>query len=154
MKKIIFLAVLFLLLAVYVQSGFAHCEIPCGIYDDEMRISMIEENIKTIEKSMTKIIGLSKDDNKNYNQIVRWVQNKEKHATELMHIVTQYFMTQRIEPVDQKDKEAHAQYESKLSVLHQMLIYAMKAKQATDLSHVEKLRSLVTQFRGVYFKKE
>lgn len=153
MKKILFLSALFLLLTVYAKSGFAHCEIPCGIYDDEMRISMIEEDIETIEKSMNQITELSKEDNKNYNQIVRWVQNKEEHATELMHIVTQYFMTQRIKSVDQKDKEAYAQYQSKLSVLHQMLIYAMKSKQTTNLSHVEKLRSLAIQFRGIYFKK-
>ena len=32
--------------------------------------------------------------------------NKEEHANQLQHIVTQYFMTQRIKPVDQKDEAA------------------------------------------------
>ena len=29
------------------QSAFSHCEIPCGIYGDKMRVDMIEENIRT-----------------------------------------------------------------------------------------------------------
>lgn len=153
MKKLIFVLIFIFLSILYIRPGFSHCEIPCGIYDDEMRVSMIKENITTIEKSMNQIIELSKEGIKNYNQIVRWVQNKEKHATELMHIVTQYFMTQRIKPVDQKDKVAYAQYENKLSLLHEMLIHAMKAKQTTDLSHVEKLKLLVAQFSDIYFKK-
>ena len=38
--------------------AWAHCEIPCGIYDDHMRIHMIEEHITTIEKSMQQIVVL------------------------------------------------------------------------------------------------
>ena len=77
---------------------FGHCEIPCGIYDDEMRIKMMAEHITTLEKSMKEIMALSKAPAINYNQIVRWVMNKETHATEFQGIVTQYFMTQRIRP--------------------------------------------------------
>jgi len=122
----------------------AHCEIPCGIYDDEMRVNMIAEHITTIEKSTKKIVELSGQKPINYNQLVRWVSNKEHHANELQHIVTQYFMTQRIK-LDTKD------YAKKLGVLHKMLIYAMKCKQTTDLSHISTLRSLLKEFQGLYF---
>ncbi len=37
-------------------QAFAHCEIPCGIYDDEMRIKIINEHIVTVEKSMNQIV--------------------------------------------------------------------------------------------------
>ena len=30
----------------------AHCQIPCGVYDDAMRVKMIEEHTLTILKSM------------------------------------------------------------------------------------------------------
>ena len=53
----------------------AHCEIPCGIYDDQARVKMIEENITTIEKSMKEILQLEKDNPVNYNQLVRWIMN-------------------------------------------------------------------------------
>ena len=96
------------------------------------------------EKSMKKIMELGKSNPANYNQIVRWVSNKEEHATEVQHIVTQYFMTQRIKP-DQK------KYSDKLIVLHKMLIAAMKCKQTTELAHVEALRKHLKEFEELYF---
>ncbi|MBT8354275.1 MAG: superoxide dismutase, Ni, partial [Desulfofustis sp.] len=94
-------------------SVLAHCEIPCGIYDDEMRMSLILEHAGTIEKSMTQINELEKGGNA--NQLVRWVTNKETHANEVQHIVTQYFLTQRIK-FDAPD------YAKKLAALHEMLV--------------------------------
>ncbi len=129
-----------------VRNASAHCEIPCGIYDDEMRIKMISEHITTIEKSMNQILKIEKENQANSNQLIRWVMNKENHATELQEIVYQYFMTQRIK----LDAENYAK---KLGVLHQMLIYSMKCKQTTNLEHVDKLRSLVKEFRTLYFNE-
>jgi len=131
----------FLFLASYAA---AHCEIPCGIYDDAMRITMITEHTATIEKSMNQIKELEQEKNHNSNQLIRWVMNKEKHADQLQEIVTQYFMTQRIK-LDTKD------YDKKLALLHQMLVYSMKCKQTTDLSHVNKLKELVKEFQSLYF---
>ena len=122
----------------------AHCEIPCGIYDDQLRADLIAEHSTTIEKSMKKIVELSKQNPVNYNQLVRWISNKEKHADEIQHLVTQYFMTQRIKPDAKK-------YSEKLAVLHKMLIYAMKCKQSTDVAHVSTLRSLTKEFEILYF---
>jgi nickel superoxide dismutase len=122
----------------------AHCEIPCGIYDDQLRADLIAEHLTTIEKSMNKIVELGKQNPVNYNQLVRWISNKEKHAGEIQHIVSQYFMTQRIKPDAKK-------YSQKLAALHKMLIYAMKCKQTTDAAHVSTLRSLLKEFETLYF---
>jgi len=127
-----------------VSYASAHCEIPCGIYDDQMRINMIDEHITTIEKSMKQIIELAGQKPTDYNQISRWVMNKEDHANELQHIVTQYFMTQRIKFDTEK-------YSEKLTLLHKLLVYAMKCKQTTDLAHIATLRSLLKEFQGLYF---
>ena len=135
----------FAILLVFFSAGMAgaHCEIPCGIYDDAMRLDQVAEHIKTIEKSMNKIKELGKGNPLNYNQLVRWVSNKETHANEIQHIVTQYFMTQRIKPDAKK-------YAEKLKVLHHMLIYAMKSKQTTDPANTEKLKSLLKEFEILY----
>lgn len=130
---------------------FAHCQIPCGIYDDGLRFTMIAENITSIEKSMKQIVELSKEAGQNLNQIVRWVQTKEKHADDTSYILTQYFLTQRLNPADKSDPKAYDQYVNKLTLLHQMLIYSMKAKQTTDLTNVEKLRALLADFRAAYY---
>jgi nickel superoxide dismutase len=137
--------------AMPLSMAFAHCEIPCGIYGDEMRIAMIKEDIATIEKSMNQISDLSKQQNPNYNQLVRWVQNKEHHADRIRDVVTQYFMSQRLKhPKKEGSKEARA-YEKKLSLLHQMMVHAMKCKQTIDLAHVEKLKTLADTFEQAYF---
>ncbi len=133
---------------------YPHCQIPCGIYNDEMRFTMMEEHIQTIEKSMKQIIELSKEPAENANQLVRWVLNKEQHADELAEIVTYYFLTQRIKPVNEDDAAAFKDYLVKISLLHKMLVAAMQTKQTTDLNNVEKLRSLSQDFHKTYFKKE
>lgn len=127
-------------------AAFAHCEIPCGIYDDELRVKLMYEHATTIEKSMKMAAELAQKEPANFNQIVRWITNKEEHADKIQHIVSQYFMTQRIKPDMEK-------YADKLAVLHQMLVAAMKCKQTGDVSHVETLRSLLKKFEGLYFEK-
>ncbi|MHC5061459.1 MAG: superoxide dismutase [Ni] [Planctomycetota bacterium] len=130
---------------------FSHCQIPCGIYNDPARFDTISEHITTIEKSMKQITELSRQDESNTNQIIRWVQNKEKHADDISHIVTYYFMAQRIKPVDKSDTGQYELYVKKLMLLHEMLFYSMKAKQTTDLSYVGKLRGSLGEFRKAYF---
>lgn len=136
------------------QNVYSHCQIPCGIYNDEMRFKMIEENILTIEKSMKQIIELSEQPDKNFNQIVRWTLNKENHADEIAHIVSYYFLAQRVKPVSEKDAEAYKKYLAQITLLHEMIVYAMKVKQTTDLAQVEKLSSHLKAFHKLYFIKE
>lgn len=136
------------------SNVYAHCQIPCGIYTDELRFQLIEEDILTIEKSMKEIVELSKQNPVNYNQLVRWITNKDDHASKIQEIVDAYFLTQRIKPVEATDQKAYQEYTYKLSLLHQMLVYAMRAKQTTDLANVEKLRSLLKEFREAYFGPE
>ena len=131
----------------------AHCQVPCGIYDDPARFAMLEEHVTTIEKSMKRIQALSKEGEKNWNQLVRWINTKDDHADEFSHIVTHYFLAQRIKPVDASRKEDYAKYVRELTELHGMVVYAMKAKQTVDLSNVEKLRDLVQRFRASYLAK-
>ena len=138
---------------IFASIAYSHCQIPCGIYNDQTRFTMIAENITTIEKSMKQITELSKDDKSNMNQIVRWVQNKEKHADDTSHIITHYFMAQRLKPADKADTKAYNEYVKKLALLHEMLVYSMKAKQTTDLSYVEKLRVLLAEFEDAYLGK-
>ena len=46
------------------------------------------EDYKTIEKAMIKIIELAKDsDPKSTNQIARWVNTKEDHATNIQNTI-------------------------------------------------------------------
>gem|GEM_PF-330141 len=150
MKKATY-AMLSLILAGMSSWLGAHCEIPCGIFGDQLRIQLLEEHIQTVEKSIKSIQELSAADPKNYNQLVRWIENKETHAEHIQETVCQYFLFQRIKPVEPADAEKFATYQKQLTLLHHMLVYAMKAKQSTDLANVEKLRELLRQFADSYF---
>jgi len=131
----------------------SHCQIPCGIYDDDARLAAIKEHIGTVDKSMRQIEELSAAKKVNYNQLVRWVHNKEVHADKISEIVTYYFMTQRIKPADPKDAKAYAEYVKKLTLLHRMLVAAMKAKQTTDLQYTQELDTLLHEFTHAYGSK-
>ena len=145
MKKSMYMFSIFVaFLLVTSPKLYAHCEIPCGIYDDEAQIEKIFQHIDTIEKSMREIVRLDDKKNRNANQIVRWIMNKEAHADKIQNIVTQYFMTQRIK-LDAK------QYDKKIRTLHQILITSMKCKQTTDIAHTKALKKDVSAFKKLYF---
>jgi len=151
-NKIVLLVVTSCGLLLFVTSPMvlSHCEIPCGIYGDPMRLDMMAEHITTIEKSMKQIQELSAQGDKNYNQLVRWIVNKENHADYFSDIVTQYFMKQRLKPVEESDQKTYKEYVHKLTLLHKMMVYSMRCKQTTDLANVEKLRTYLGQFRTAY----
>jgi nickel superoxide dismutase len=117
-----------------------------------MRFTMIAEHIQTIEKAMQQTIQLSKESPQNMNQTVRWIMNKEKHAEEIQHIISQYFLTQRIKSPDAEDKQATERYLQHLTICHEILVYAMKSKQTTDLNNVKMLKAKVEAFKKMYFQ--
>jgi nickel superoxide dismutase len=124
--------------------AFAHCQIPCGIYDDHARIQTMREDVATVEKSVKLIRELSgKTDAQSQNQLVRWVMNKEKHAQNIIATVSDYFLTQRVKP-DAKD------YAQRLARHHAVILAAMKAKQNADMPSVEALRQSVEAVSPYY----
>jgi len=154
MKKISKLLTTALFISVLSFSAFeskAHCEIPCGIYGDSVRVALIYEHIETVEKSMNMINELSEQENPDYNQLVRWVVNKEEHAKKIQDIVSQYFLHQRIQPVEVDNEEAYKKYQKHLEALHHILVFAMKSKQSTNLNIIDTLREKVHNFEHLYF---
>lgn len=128
------------------SACYGHCQIPCGIYDDEARFGLLLEHVLTIEKSISEINKISKEDATDYNQIVRWVMNKEHHAEEIQEIALQYFLAQRV-------KEGQDHYDDQLRLLHGIIVSAMKAKQSLDESNVSELRAKIEEFKQVYMER-
>jgi nickel superoxide dismutase len=136
------------------SAALAHCQIPCGIYDDAARFVQMKEDVTTIEKSMKQIQALSQEQKPDWNQVVRWVLNKETHADKLTETVTYYFMAQRIKPTEPGDAAAFAKYVRELRLLHEMTVNAMKAKQTTELNYCAKLRELIAAFQASYMGEQ
>ena len=127
----------------------AHCQIPCGVYDDTMRVKMIEEHTLTILKSMN-YISMNQNDLEKQNQVTRWILNKEEHAQEIQDIVSEYFLTQRIKLKD-NSKESKDLYHAQLAALHSILLDAMKCKQTIDSNITTSLLENLNKFVNLYF---
>lgn len=149
MKKSAAFAVLALVLLLGgTRTAGAHCEVPCGIYDDGARFAAMFEDAKTIDKAMSMIDDLSKPhdgmtDALRMNQLVRWVNTKEEHATHTMEVIAQYFMAQRIK-ADAKN------YVDLLKTAHAVTTSAMKCKQTVDPANAAALRAAIEAFRKAY----
>jgi nickel superoxide dismutase len=145
LKKMVLIAItVFGSILHFQQPAHAHCQIPCGIYDDHARIQSMLEDTATVEKSVKLILELAdKSDAQSQNQLVRWVMNKEKHAQQIIATISDYFLTQRVNP-SQKD------YSERLLKHHAVIIAAMKAKQNVDLKYVKDLKENVEALLSYY----
>ena len=144
-----FLNFIFTALLMISTQLHAHCQIPCGVYDDTMRVKMIEEHTLTILKSMN-YISSNQNDLEQQNQVARWIINKEEHAQEIQNIVSEYFLTQRIKLKD-NSKESKDLYHAQLAVLHSILVDAMKCKQTIDSNMTTSLLENLNKFVNLYF---
>ena len=127
----------------------AHCQVPCGIYHDKTETTRLYEDIGTIEKCMTEINRLSAVQKPNYNQLVRWINTKENHVEQIQKSIWQYFMMQRIAPTAPGSKE-YPEYVKKLTLLHSLLVDAMKCRQGTDLAVPERMKKTLKEFEKSY----
>jgi nickel superoxide dismutase len=128
-------------------SLFAHCQIPCGIYDDELVFSQLEQDVETIDKSGKMIRELSAKEPlsaQDHQQLVRWTTNKDAHAQKIMDQASNYFLAQRIKP----DAENYAE---KVKLLQLIILYSMNSKQSVESEPVEKLSQSLAEFKKLYF---
>jgi len=131
----------------------AHCEVPCGIYGDHARITQMLEDTTTIAKATDQILVLNrKNDAVSVNQATRWVMNKEEHATRIQHTIAQYFLSQRVKP-KAPGTEEYADYVTRLTEHHAVMVAAMKTKQTVDPGAVDALRRAVERI-GRYYQPE
>ena len=145
LKKSILLVILSLLFSIsYVQQSFGHCQIPCGIYDDNARVISMLEDAVTVEKSIKLINELAgKADAQSQNQLVRWVMNKENHAQRIISAISDYFLTQRV-------KASQDDYVERLKKHHAVIVAAMKAKQNSDMATAVTLKESIEALISYY----
>ena len=128
------------------SSLSAHCQVPCGIFSDELKFSELEEHVVTIEKSARLISELSAKEDltaNDYQQLVRWTTNKETHAQKIIDETANYFLAQRIK-TDADD------YAEKIEMLHHVIVHAMKTKQSAGEDATIKLIESIAAFKDLY----
>ena len=146
------IAIAIIIAAFGFNNVHAHCQVPCGIYDDAVRIIQIREHVTTIEKAMKQIEQLASDKSsaQNMNQLIRWINTKEEHATFIQSTMANYFLAQRIKP-KKKDEAGRQQYVDQTLLLQQIIVAAMKCKQTVDKIEPELVSTLINQFVELYF---
>ena len=122
----------------------AHCQVPCGIYDDNARLQSMLEDAATVAKATAAIADLTdKSDAQSKNQLTRWINNKEIHAQNIIETISDYFLTQRV-------KTSQEDYAERLSRHHKVILDAMKAKQNVDGKYAESLIKSIQELEVYY----
>ena len=128
--------------------AFGHCQVPCGIYTDQVRFEQMLEDQSTIEKASKLIAELSANkDAQSQNQLFRWVSTKESHASKIQKTVAEYFMIQRIKP-------SANDYDIKLRGAHVVMVAAMKCKQSIAPENSKILKEAILSFHKIYENKK
>ena len=105
------------------------------------------EDADTIQKTVILIKDNSgKNDPQSNNQLVRSIANKESHAQSIIETISDYFLTQRVKP-SQDD------YAERLKKHHAVIVASMKAKQNSDLQHVDDLKATIVELEEYYPKQ-
>jgi len=80
------------------STAFAHCQVPCGIYGDQLRFEQLLEDGKTIAKAQGQINELAAAGltGQSANQLGRWIMTKDDHAAKIQATIADYFLAQRI----------------------------------------------------------
>ena len=126
------------------QTADAHCQVPCGIYNDSARVQSMLEDAATVTKATTMLAELAgKTDAQSINQSTRWVLNKEKHAQSIIATISDYYLTQRV-------KTSQSDYSERLVKHHAVILAAMKAKQNTDTKHATALAESIKALSAYY----
>lgn len=116
-----------------IKTAFAHCDIPCGIYETDTMMHSAE----TCRRMIQKIEELGELDSvEKHNTFVRSVMNKEKHAQKVKHelyvLWSDYFKPQHVEKYpDLHDK------------LWQAAKQASTVKQTVSMDETNKLIDMV-----------
>lgn len=118
-----------MLLPRIIKPVYAHCDIPCGIYETDS----LKHAAETCRRMIQKIEELGDIDSaEKHNTFVRCVTNKEKHAQKFKYEVyvlwSDYFKPEHL----QKSPDLH-------EVLWQAAKQASKVKQTLGMEEVEKL---------------
>ena len=123
---------------------FAHCDIPCGIYDPKAA----EVAAETVEKMMALIADLGEINSKEaMNSFARYVDVKEKHAEidkhEIRIIWGDYFKPPHLE-----------QYPDLHDKTWNILKTASACRVGTNIDDAKKLREQVADFANIFWESK
>lgn len=104
----------------------AHCQMPCGIYHDDMVFDQIDQYVETLVKGITVLDGNKFNSLQERNEGVRWIMQKEKSSDAVAELITCFFLQQKIKPGESDTVK-------RLVSAHKLLFLLVQIKQTVDL---------------------
>ena len=121
---------------------YAHCQMPCGVYHDQMIYDKIDEYYETMYKCVAAMNNNEFKTVTEKNQFIRWVMTKDRMSDEVAEIITAYFLQQKIEPTaDNADMVAS---------LHKILFLLPAIKQNADLKMIKQFGDEWDHFKSLF----
>merc|ERR1712232_1026048 len=124
-----------------------------GIFDDPKLVAELKEACATIKKAMVQINELGADMTpQNFNQMTRWVNTKEEHASKIISLMSEYCLCQRVKPVgDPKSPfKEEKDYVAALMAHHAVMLAAVKCKQTVDEANAVALENAAQEMSKMY----
>jgi len=127
-----------------------HCQVPCGIFDDDVPVNSVKKDATPVHKAMVQINELSTAGTAlALNQATRWVVTKEDAAKNIISTVSEYMLCQRVKKeLFEKDEE----YLQALAAHHACLTAAVKTKQVVDATACDALDHAIADLAPMYIK--
>jgi nickel superoxide dismutase len=130
------------LLTTFIKPVYAHCDVPCGIYETDTMRHAADTCLKMIEKiqALPDGMDMKSDDHNNY---IRMVMTKEKHAQlckdQIYVLWSDYFKPEHLQT-----------YPDLHEKLWQAAKQCSKVKQTVSREECEKLISQVADIAKVF----
>ncbi len=104
----------------------SHCQMPCGIYHDDMVYDQIDQYIETMAKGITVMNDSKFATTQERNEFVRWVMEKDAASDDVSRVITEFFLQQKIKPNEQDTTK-------RVLSAHALLFYLVGIKQTVDM---------------------
>lgn len=126
------------------ETVYAHCDIPCGIYDPHNAQMAVHTVIKMV-KLISEVKQVPPTDADTRNKMIRYVTVKEQHAEIAKHEIRilwgDYFKPEHV----QKYPELH-------ELVWKVMKLGSKAKQEVNLESAEELLETVNKIAEIFWK--
>lgn len=124
----------------------AHCQMPCGIYHDDIVYDLIDQYVETMYKGIS-VLNNSKFSNPSErNAFVRWVMEKDKASDQAAKLISEYFLQQKIKPGESDTTK-------RLISAHKLLFMLVTIKQNADLDFVKTFTTEWDQFKLMFHRE-
>lgn len=121
----------------------AHCQMPCGIYHDDMVFDQIDQYVETMYKAISILKDNKSQTPRDRNEFTRWVLQKETASDEVADTITTFFLQQKIKPGEQDTIK-------RITAAHKLLFLLVGIKQNVDLAIVEEFADQWEKFKLMF----